>query len=249
MSELEINEWFGTYKDVSHKYHFSRVNSRNSTMITALRDAAEPRSIEVPDRGSIRFVTTLLTEGAPKADPDMMHVPTSTKLKWESFKSHQMGRGFVAMRQSEQEKAAGEYDPHPVLIHQNAENTDPDVMRVVENECAMLAYLLDKFRFDNSFISEHAKSCSVEEPVLYLRDLSWSWKALIPGKYRISGTFLPGPVHYNLHYELGDVSSTLFLHVLEPTLVVDETLLEKEVIATVMKLPDGSAVLMSAGAC
>jgi len=156
---------------VQYSIHFDRFPSLRQTRITSTRHASAVETLSLNDNVVVRVAIALLSEGAPKVDPDTIHVEHSTKLKWESFNSYQMGCGMVGYKQSTAEKHSGVYDPHTVLIHEHAENTDSDVMRVVENECAMLVYLLDKFRFDNDFISDHAKSCgidfiteSVEEP-------------------------------------------------------------------------------------
>lgn len=146
-----------------HRYsiRFDRFSSLSKTRITSDFYSSSVETLSVHDCVVVKCAIALLTEGAPKVEPDTTHVKHSTSLTFESYHVGQMGHGFVGYKQSAAEKKAGVYDAHTVLIHQNAENEDPDVKRVVENECAMLAYLLNKFRFDNSFISDHAKSCAV----------------------------------------------------------------------------------------
>lgn len=216
---------------------------RGWTQIVNMRMASVHQVMSVSDNIVVRFCEHLLSAGGKNVEPDTMHLGSSTKLKWESFLSHQMGCGMVAFRQSYAEKADGQYDPHPALIHENAENTDPDVMRVVENECAILAHLLNKFRFDNDFISEQAKSCATPPEVLHLPEVKW--KELPEGTYKIRGTFKTGPVRYVLQYEKGDRKDVLFLHHVESTAMIDDSLLDTEVVATVLKLTSWSGSLLA----
>lgn len=136
-------------------------SSKNRIMLSFLERNQEPAFITIPDNKIVRVAAAMFAAGTPEVEPDTLHLDSTTKFEWNSFAGHLMGRGFVAYKQSEQEKADGQSDPHIGLVHINAESNDPDVIRMVENECAMLAYLLNKFRFDNDFISETAKECAV----------------------------------------------------------------------------------------
>jgi hypothetical protein len=83
------------------------------------------------------------------------------KLQFTAFRSDQMAYGLVVYRQSEAEKAAGEYDPHPMFIHKDADIDDPAVKAKVEKDCATLARLLDLFKIEHSALSEQAIACAV----------------------------------------------------------------------------------------
>lgn len=187
---------------VRYSIYFDRFPSLKMTRIISERYPSVTEQIRIYDNIIVDFAAHLLSTGGKKVDRDVMHLSYSTKLKWSSFLSHQMGRGVVAFEQSSAEKTDGLYNPHPTLIHENAENEDPDVMRVVENECAMLAYLLNKFRFDNDFISEHAKSCAVYPEVMRLPE--FKWKELPEGTYKIRGILKTSRAPYTLVYEEGD---------------------------------------------
>jgi len=228
---------------VRYSIHFDHFSSLKMTRIVNEQYPSTIEQMRIHDNVVVEFATHLLSAGGKKVEPDLMHLSSSTKLKWESFLSHQLGRGWVAYKRSLVAQAAGDFGRCPVLIHDNSENTDPDVMRVVENECAMLAYLLNKFRFDDEFISEQTKSSAMVPSPLHLTE--FKWKELAPGTYKIRGILKTGPVRYALQYEEGDRKDELFLHHVESNAMIDESLLDTEVIATVLKLPDWSAALLA----
>jgi len=78
----------------------------------------------------------------------------TTKLKWTSFASSQMGRGFVAFELTEPERARGNYNPHTMFVHDAAESDDAETAKTVEQDCKELAKLLGKFRVANEFFAD-----------------------------------------------------------------------------------------------
>lgn len=228
---------------VRYSIHFDRFPSLKMTRIISDRYPSVTEQMRIYDNIVVDFAAHLLSTSGKAVEPDSYDVRFWTKLKWTSFLSHRMGRGVVAFEQSEKEKGEGQYNPHGVLIHENEDSSDPDIMRVVENECAMLAYLLNKFRFDNEFISEHAKSCVVYPEVMRLPEFKWN--ELPAGTYKIRGILKTGRAPYTLVYEEGDRKDEFFLHNVEPTAQIDDSLLDTEVVATVLKHPDCSAELLA----
>lgn len=95
----------------------------------------------------------------------------STDLVWTTFRAHQMGRGIVAFAQSEEERAAGQYDPHGMFYHRDMEKDDPETQERVEKDCFALLHYLGKFRIDNDCITAQVKNCGVGVTKLSLLDL------------------------------------------------------------------------------
>lgn len=132
------------------RFDADKWSSKNRIMLTFLERNKEPAFITIPDDKIVSVAAAMFTAGVPEVKPDSYNHNYWSKLNWSTSPSRQINYGVVAFEQSE-----------GVLIHENAASEDPDVICMVENECAMLAYLLNKFLFSNDFISEEAKECAV----------------------------------------------------------------------------------------
>lgn len=128
-------------------------------------DALDRRhSIMFPQRNAVNVIVGMLNAiGDIGEQPeDTLHLDSTTRLELQSFAQHQMGRGLVAYKQSDTQRANGQYDPHPLLVHRYAENEDPRIQEQVAAECALLARLLNNFRFANDSITDSVKECGVK---------------------------------------------------------------------------------------
>jgi len=85
------------------------------------------------------------------------------RLKFEYFRKEQMGRGFVAYQQSDEERKVGQYDPHVMFAHQDAESDDPATMEQVEKDCKELTRLLNMFEIDAASLSRRARLCRIRK--------------------------------------------------------------------------------------